>query len=405
MKRYTFARFPASLAIFAAAVVCTLPQTARAEDLAVQYSEVATGFNAPTQVTSMRDGSNRLFIAEHSGTVQELSLATGERRLFLDIQNRVFERDGFCCNEQGLLGIAFPPDGKPRDHFFVSYVDRDANVVVSRFEISPETNAGDPDSEKRLQVVPHPDVNHYGGKIAFHPHDGLLYWTIGDGSAGFNVIFAQDTTTPYGKLLRFDAYAEEVPAHLEIYARGLRNPWRFSIDSATGDFYIGDVGENQFEELNFIPGGTEAGKMNFGWGVMEGYFCYEFGECNTDGLDLPIFAFDHETGCSATGGETYRGANSAWHGKHFFADFCRGTIWYTKRLDDGSWLTTEAIYWPDVAVSSFGTGDDGEIYFVGYVFGGVYKLDLKDHPMGEDPPTTEPEPDPGSRGPRQGRRK
>ncbi|BDC49544.1 glucose dehydrogenase [Bryobacterales bacterium F-183] len=397
MKRYLFARFSALPAIFAAAVVCTQP--VRGEDLAVAYSQIASGFNAPTQVTSMRDGSNRLFIAEHSGTVQELS-PTGEVRLFLDITNRVFERDGFCCNEQGLLGIAFPPEGKPKDHFFISYVDRDSNVVVSRFEISPETGVGDPASEKRLQVVPHPDVNHYGGKIVFHPTDGLLYWSIGDGSAGFNVIFAQDTFSPYGKILRFDAYAEQVPANLEIYARGLRNPWRFSIDSATGDMYIGDVGENTFEELNYIPGGTEAGKMNFGWGIMEGHFCYEFGECKTEGLDLPIFAFDHETGCSSTDGETYRGANPAWQGKHFFADFCRGTIWYTKRMDDGTWMTTEAIYWPDVAVSSFGTGDDGEIYFVGYVFGGVYKLELNAAPMGE----TAPGSDEAARGPRKGRR-
>lgn len=397
MKRYSFARFSAVLAIAAAAAVCTRPL--HGEDLAVQYSEVATGFNAPTQVTSMRDGSHRLFVAEHSGTVQEVS-PQGGKRLFLDIQDRVFERDGFCCNEQGLMGIAFPPAGKPKDHFFVSYVDKESNVVVSRFEISADTGLGDPASEKRLQVIPHPDVNHFAGKIVFHPTDGLLYWSIGDGSAGFNVIYAQDTTTPYGKIVRFDAYAEEVPAKLEIYARGLRNPWRFSIDSATGDFYIGDVGENTFEELNFIPGGTEAGKMNFGWGIMEGYFCYEFGDCHTEGLDLPIFAFDHETGCSATGGETYRGANTAWQGKHFFADFCRGTIWYTKRMDDGSWLTTEAIYWPDVAVSALGTGDDDEIYFVGYVFGGLYKLNLTDAPMGENNPSTSE----SARGPRKGRR-
>lgn len=337
--------------------------------------EAGAGFLAPTSIASPRDGSGRLFVAEHGGSIQILE-PDGSLTPFLDITERVFARLDFCCNEQGLLGITFPPGDGPKDHIFLSYVDRFSNSIVSRFNISTETGLADPDSEVVLQKLYHPDVNHYAGSIAFHPTGGLLYWSMGDGSAGNNVLFSQDWESPFGKILRFDPYAEKDPK-LEIYAKGLRNPWRMAFDSATGDLYIGDVGENTFEEVNFIASGTPAGEVNFGWGVTEGYFCYEFGQCITDGITPPIVAYDHQpSGCAVTAGEVYRGeSHPDWYGKYFFADFCFGHVWETHVDEDSNRQTTKVLDETFHAISTFGVGENKEIYFADYIQGLILRLD------------------------------
>jgi glucose/arabinose dehydrogenase len=341
-----------------------------------QAVRVGSGFIAPTNIASSRDGSGRLFITEHGGTIRVLNPGSAEPAPFLDITERVWQREGFCCDERGLLGITFPPGNDPKDHFFASYVDRESNVVVSRFAISPESGLGDPSSEIVLQKLMHKDENHFGGAIAFSPVDGLLYWSIGDGSAAFNVVQSQDPRHPFGKVLRFDAYADPQNRHLEIYLLGLRNPWRFSFDPATGDLYVGDVGENAFEEINYVPAGSSAGSLNFGWGIMEGLECWEFGSCSKEGLALPIVVFDHDAGCSATGGETYRGArHPEWDGKYFYADFCQGNIWETHRDENGQWLVNKVLDRSDNAISTFGVAEDGEIYFANYITGDILLLD------------------------------
>jgi glucose/arabinose dehydrogenase len=344
----------------------------RAADM--ELVEIASDFTTPTAITSAHDGSGRLFVTEHSGTVRIWN-PDGTTTLFLDIRDRVFPREDFCCNEQGLLGIAFPPGGGPKSHVFLSYVDRTSNCVVSRFEISQETGLADPGSEQVIQKVFHPDENHFGGTIAFHPTDGLLYWTIGDGSAGFDVRFSQDPTSVFGKVLRFDPYAEPVST-MEVYALGLRNPWKFSFDTGSGDLFIGDVGENTFEEINYVPNGTKAGTLNFGWGTMEGNDCYEYAPCSKEGLTLPIVAYPHDPeGCSVTAGEMYRGTkNPDWQGKYFFSDFCFGQIFETHREGDG-WVTSIILPRTDHQISAFGQDEDGEIYVVDYLTGKIYRFD------------------------------
>lgn len=342
------------------------------QDLAVTTA-VAEGLTAPTAIASPRDGSGRIFVAEHGGTVK--AFVPGEPvSQVLDIKDRVWQRDRFCCDERGLLGITFPPGDGLKDHVFLSYVSKDSYVVVSRFAIDPETGWIDPSSEQVLQRLLHPDENHFAGAIAFHPVDGLLYWSTGDGSSGDNVVHAQNPADPLGKILRFDPYSGESGKY-EIVALGFRNPWRMSFDSLTGDLYIGDVGENTFEEVNLIPSGTPPGQLNFGWGIMEGFFCYEFSKCSTDGLALPIVAFDHQQGCSVTAGETYRGSKVPdWHGKFFYADFCMGSIWETHREGSG-WNVNRILDRPDHAISAFGRDEQGEIHFADYVKGMILRLD------------------------------
>lgn len=340
----------------------------------LKFVQVLSGIRQITNIEPIRDGSRRMYLSQHSGVIQEWN---GEStRVFLDIRDRVFQREFDCCEEQGLLGFTFPMGNGIKDHVFVSYVDRESNCLVSRFAINVETGLADPGSEVVLRTIPHPDVNHFGGTIAFHPVDGLLYWSMGDGSAGFNVIFAQDPKAPYGKMLRFDPYAAGGNS-IEVYAIGLRNPYKFDIDPATGDFYIGDVGENAYEEMNFIPNGTPSGTLNFGWGIMEGNECYEKEPCSKEGLTLPAFAYDHDTGCSVTAGKTYRGGkHPEWYGKHFLADFCKGTLWNMNR-DDSGWTAKLLREWPNYQISTFGEDDDGELYVADYIHGIVYRLEIE----------------------------
>jgi glucose/arabinose dehydrogenase len=280
--------------------------------------------------------------------------------------------------------MTFPPGPGPKDHFFVSYLDRESYIVVSRFSISQETGLADPGSEVVLQRLQHKEENHFAGSLAFSPLDGLLYWSTGDGKAPWD-LQAQDPHLPYGKILRFNPYGEPGTQEPEIYASGLRNPWRMSFDPATGDLFIGDVGENTFEEVNLIPAKSAPG-INFGWGIMEGLECYEFGNCIKDGLTLPVVVFDHDAGCSSTAGETYRGSKHPdWNGKFFYADFCLGNVWETHRDENAQWVVNKVLDRSDNAISSFGTGEDGEIYFVNYITGDIYILDAA-APMIVDPP-------------------
>lgn len=344
---------------------------------ALHLTMVSEGFSDPTQIVSPRDHSDRMLVVEQAGTIRAFSLDSGAiyPEPFLDIRSRVFQRPVACCDEEGLLGLAFPLDEGPKDHCFVFYVDADRNIIISRFEVDPVALRADPSSEKILQTVPHPLRNHFSGTISFNPADGLLWLGIGDGSQADAVEESQNPDSVYGKILRFNPYNPE--AKLEVMAIGLRNPWRISFDSANGDLYIGDVGENTFEEVNFMPAGAP-NMPNFGWGVLEGYDCYDFIPCEHKGMTPPIFVFDHDSGCSVTGGEVYRGFKyPSLYGKYLFGDLCNGRIWASHRDESGEWNTNllADMDEDERVISSFGLDQQGEIYYAEYIRGQIWRID------------------------------
>ena len=260
--------------------------------------------------------------------------------------------------EQGLLSVAFAPDYASSGYFYVWYTDMGGGMVLSRFRVSGDPDVADPDSEEVLLIVLQPFENHNGGRLQFGP-DGMLYEGLGDGGGSFDPDDnGQDGSTLLGKLIRIDvnpalggSYA--VPADNpfvgngsvrdEIWALGLRNPWRISFDRETGDLYIADVGQNRLEEVNVQPAASTGGE-NYGWDIMEGSQCTGGGDgCNRAGLTLPVAEYDHDLGCSITGGEVYRGsAYPDMDGVYFYGDFCSGRIWGLWRNGD-AWDGAELV--------------------------------------------------------------
>jgi len=261
------------------------------------------------------DGSGRLFVIEKVGRIRIIEDGQLLEAPFLDITDRV----GSDGNEQGLLGFAFHPQYGDIGRFFVNYTDRRGDTVIARFQVTSDPNLADPASETQLLGIDQPFPNHNGGVLAFGP-DGYLYAGLGDGgSQGDPNGNAQNTDVLLGKILRLDVDSADpytVPADNpfgnEVWAYGFRNPWRFSFDRATGDLYIGDVGQNQWEEIDFIPAGSPGG-ANFGWDHREGAHEYEGG--GPEGMIDPVAEYSHpEGGCSVTGGYVYRGAMPEWNG-------------------------------------------------------------------------------------------
>jgi glucose/arabinose dehydrogenase len=291
---------------------------------------------------------------------------------FLDISERV----GSNSNEQGLLGLAFHPQYAQNGRFFVNYTDVNGDTVIARFQVSSDPNLADPDSEVELLGVDQPFPNHNGGVLAFGP-DGFLYAGLGDGgSQGDPNGNAQNTNVLLGKILRIDVDAADpytIPAENpfgnEVWAYGFRNPWRFSFDKSNGDLYIGDVGQNQWEEIDFLAAGS-AGGANFGWDHREGAHDFEGG--GPEGMIDPIAEYSHaEGGCSVTGGYVYRGAMSEWNGIYVYGDYCTGFIWGLIRGSE-SWQNKQ-LFDVDVNITSFGQDAAGEIYLVSDN-GEVYRL-------------------------------
>ncbi|MCS7039970.1 MAG: PQQ-dependent sugar dehydrogenase, partial [Anaerolineae bacterium] len=302
---------------------------------------------------------------------------------FLDIGDRVS-----CCGERGLLSIAFPPGFAAKQYFYVNYTDPRGDTVVARYRVLPgQPNTADPESEAIILRVEQPYANHNGGQLAFGP-DGYLYIGLGDGgSAGDPHDLAQNPATWLGKLLRLDTETGTSPYAIpatnpftattgyrgEIWAVGLRNPWRFSFDRATGDLYVADVGQNRREEVNFQPAGS-AGGENYGWRVMEGSLCYRPSSCDPTGLVLPVAEYDHSLGCSVTGGFVARAAaEPALQGIYVFGDYCSGRIWGLRRTADGAWeqaLLLDTLF----TISTFGEDEAGHLYLADYGRGHVYRL-------------------------------
>ncbi len=365
------------------------PASLSLDPQAYSLARVAGGLQEPVFLTHAGDGSGRLFVVEQPGTIRILeagAAADGGAAPFLDITERV--RD--TSNEQGLLGLAFHPDYAANGYFFVNYTDNNGDTVVARYTVSSDPDRADPDSERVVLQIAQPYPNHNGGALAFGP-DGFLYIGMGDGGAGGDPQNnAQNPLSLLGKLLRIDVNtgADDAPYALpadnpfitraevrpEIWALGLRNPWRFSFDQLTGDLYIGDVGQNAIEEVDFQPAGSPGGE-NYGWRFYEGSRPYQDAGSAPAGVVPPIAEYTHaEGGCSVTGGYVYRGAAlPALHGVYLFADYCTGRIWALARDAGGAWQRqpfSQAAF----QVSAFGQDAAGELYLLSHRGGEVYQL-------------------------------
>jgi glucose/arabinose dehydrogenase len=288
-----------------------------------------------------------------------------------------------------LLGLAFHPDYADNGLLFVNYTDRQGDTVVARFAVSDDPDQADPDSASIVLTVAQPAPNHNGGNIVFGP-DGYLYIGLGDGGdAGDAFGNGQNGQTLLGAMLRIDvSVGDGAPYSIppdnpftgdpgvldEIWAIGLRNPWRYSFDRLTGDLYIADVGQNVYEEVNIQPAASPGGE-NYGWPIMEGQHCYpERASCSAEGLALPVIEYDHTQGCSVTGGYVYRGrAFPALEGVYLFGDYCSGRIWGLAPGGDGTWQVAELIQ-SGVQISSFGEDEAGEIYVLDMRGGALYQI-------------------------------
>lgn len=331
---------------------------------------VVDGLIKPLGLTNAGDGSGRLFILEQSGVIRVIQNKDILPTPFLDIQNRVLDRN----NEQGLLGLVFHPEYEKNRYFYVNYTGKGGDTVISRFNVTADLNTADPASESVLLRIPQPYSNHNGGHLLFGP-DGYLYIGMGDGGSGGDPQGnAQNLNSLLGKLLRIDidhSAPYGVPGdnpyvegggRPEIWASGLRNPWRFVFDRATGDLYIGDVGQNEWEEINFLESGYPGG-VNFGWDFWEGTHPFEGNHPQGEVMIPPIWEYDHTQGCSIIGGIPYRGSLQNWIGIYLYADFCSGSIWGLLRDESGTWQN-QILFKTESNITSFGEDEAGEIYFV-----------------------------------------
>jgi uncharacterized protein (TIGR03437 family) len=349
----------------------------------IQLTKVAGGFAQPTHIAGAGDASGRLFVVEQAGRIRIVRNGTVAATPFLDITDRVR-----CCGEQGLLSVAFPPGYPAKPHFYVYYTALTGDVTVSRFGLGANADTADPASETVILTVSHRQYqNHNGGQLVFGP-DGYLYVGTGDGGGGGDPLGnAQNTNALLGKILRLDVeggaatysippgnpFASQAGRRGEIWAYGLRNPWRFSFDRTTGDLYIGDVGQNLYEEVDVQPAAS-AGGQNYGWNRMEGLHCYQ-AACDTSGLTLPVTEYTHDGGnCSITGGFVYRGTQyPAVAGTYLYADYCSGRIWAMTRVS-GVWLSAQVLA-SGLNISSFGQDDTGELYLADQGHGDIYHIE------------------------------
>jgi glucose/arabinose dehydrogenase len=328
---------------------------------AYTWKMIISGLQRPVDLQT--DGSGRLFVLEKPGRIRIIENDQLIETPFLDISDRV----GSGGNEQGLLGLAFHPQYAQNGRFFVNYTDKNGDTVLARFQVSSDPNVADPNSEVKILGVDQPFANHNGGGLVFGP-DSYLYAGLGDGgSQGDPFGNAQNTGVLLGKILRLDVDSAEpyaVPADNpfgnEVWAYGLRNPWRFSFDKSTNDLYIADVGQNTWEEIDFLPAGSPGG-TNFGWNFREGAHDYKGG--GPAGMVEPVAEYSHsEGGCSVTGGYVYRGSLPEWHGIYLYADYCKGLIWGLIQ-SDGGWQS-QPLFDLDVTITSFGQDSSGELYIL-----------------------------------------
>ncbi len=348
--------------------------------VALAVEVVASGLNSPVFLTSP-PGDSRLFVVEQAGTIRIVESGQVLAAPFLDIRARV--RSG---GERGLLSFAFHPQYASNGFLYVNYTrDPDGATRVERYAVTADPNVADPASAKEILTVAQPASNHNGGLNVFGP-DGMLYIGLGDGGGGGDTFGSgQQPGTLLGSLLRIDVdsgdpyasppdnpFVGDPAGRDEIWAYGLRNPWRYSFDRTNGNLYIADVGQNSWEEVNVAS--PSAGGLNYGWNITEGMNCFGSGSCDMTGLFMPVLEYGHSDGCSITGGYVYRGvAIPDIVGHYFYSDACTGFLRSFRFTGSG---IADEIEWDvgDVSgVFSFGEDAAGELYIVSSN-GSVYRL-------------------------------
>lgn len=379
----------ASASLVAESTAASLPaQTAPAtvtslpDPSGFDWVEVASGLRRPTAMADPHDGSGRLLVLEQIGIIRFLENGQVLSDPFLDISAKIT----IVGSEQGLLGIALDPEYAANGLFYLDYTDTSGNTVIARYQRASGGQAADPTSEQILMHIQQPFANHNGGQLAFGP-DGFLYIGMGDGgSEGDPNNNAQNPQQTLGKILRIDVRNQTkyaIPADnpyaksggaAEVWALGLRNPWRFSFDSLAGDLYIADVGQNKYEEIDFVPAGSPSG-LNFGWNYYEGNHDYR----GTAPLDRsayawPAFEYGHDQGCSVTGGYVYRGSDlPEFSGVYLFGDYCSGIVWGMIKDANGN-TQAERLFQINGNISSFGQDSQGEVYILDHQGNRVLKL-------------------------------
>lgn len=346
---------------------------------------VAADLSQPLLVTYAPGDDESLYIVEKTGRVRIMRDGLLVDEVLLDLTGQVSK--GF---EQGLLSIAFHPRFQENGFVYVNYTDLDGNTQVERVHVPGGQLRADDDTKTTLLTVDQPAANHNGGMMAFGP-DGYLYIGLGDGGrAGDPWGNAQNPRSLLGKMLRIDVdrsepyaippdnpFVDDPHALDEIWAIGLRNPWRFSFDRLTGDLYIADVGQNEREEINIEPSGDPGGR-NYGWNIMEGDLCYShMPACDSDDLTAPVavYANTASMGCSVTGGYVYRGsAIPELQGGYLFGDYCSGTIWVMWPESKDGARQVDQLLQTQASISSFGEDAHGELYVIDLRGGRVYRI-------------------------------
>lgn len=350
-----------------------------------QWLQIAGNLLRPIGLANAGDGLGRLFIIEQAGVIRVLQDGDLLPVPFLDISDQVD-----CCGERGLLGLAFHPEYARNGEFFVHYSDLNGDTVLARFQVdlAERPDQADPDSQVIILRVAQPYGNHNGGTVAFGL-DGYLYLGLGDGGSGGDPLGnAQNLDSLLGKLLRLDVdsgdpyaippdnpYAQGGGAP-EIWASGLRNPWRFSFDRLTGDLFIGDVGQSSWEEIDFLPAGGPGG-ANFGWNYREG--AHPFSTSSPPGellLTDPVAEYGRDQGITVIGGVVYRGGQlPEWEGIYLYGDYGSGFIWGLFQGADGSWRNA-VLFETGSSITSFGQDENGEVYYVDLA-GNLFRLDVR----------------------------
>jgi glucose/arabinose dehydrogenase len=346
----------------------------------MRLEQIGGSFSSPVYVTSP-SGDGRLFVVEQSGRIRVIKNGATQSEPFLDIRSRVSSG-----GERGLLSMAFHPNYRMNGYFFVDFTDSNGDTRVERFKVSANPDIADPQSAKLILAIDQPFSNHNGGLVMFGP-DGMLYVGMGDGGSGGDPHRnGQSTQVLLGKLLRLDVdkgdpyaippdnpYANGSGGRPEIWAIGLRNPWRYAFDAPSGLLYIADVGQNELEEIDVISA-TRAG-VNYGWSIMEADQCYNSSSCNKDGLELPKLTYKHlGSACSVTGGFVYRGTKiPSLAGHYFYSDYCAGGLRSFKYEDGSATKQTEWKIDNIGHVVSFGVDSSGEMYIISEG-GKIYRL-------------------------------
>jgi glucose/arabinose dehydrogenase len=348
----------AALLVFLLPVVTTAAQTTPPLRL-VKVADM----ESPVFLTFAPGETKRLYVVDQQGLVRVIEGGKMRAKPFLDARSLVT-----AGGEQGLLGLAFDPRYRRNRLFYVAYTSKSGRNIVARFRSNG--TAAIPGSRTILLSVDDPYANHNGGNLAFGP-DGKLYTSIGDGGSGGDPENrSQNMSSRFGKLLRLDVTAAR--RVWQIAALGLRNPWRFSFDRATGDLWIGDVGQGSVEEVDFVARGT-SGLLNFGWDVYEGTQQFESKQLGPGTLVQPVAEYTHANGCSITGGYVYRGRGiPRVAGRYFYGDYCAETIWSLMlAAGKATDVRTERVKVP--SLTSFGEGPSGELYLLSGD-GPIYRL-------------------------------